>query len=771
MKQNKYKTIIIALLCFMLPALITLIAFAKMGMAPFGDKSTMIMDMAGQYVEFLCGLKNGDFFFSWAKALGGNYVGVFTYYVSSPMSFLTLLCPNSKMPIAVLFLTVFKIGLAGLTFSFLLKYKFGRYDFSTVLFSMLYGLMAYNIAYSMCIMWLDGVIWLPVLIIGVEKILDGKNSLLLTLALFVSFISTYYISYMTGIFTALYFLYRCFEKKIGVKMFFSYIRKFVFSVIVAASWGAFLLLPTLMSLFQGKIGTRNMDYNGNFNFKIIDFLHKLVPSYHNKYYDTITNGGVPFIYCGIMALILFVIFFALKKISLRSKILTGSFVLLLFSSLWLCRLDKIWHVFQYPNWFPYRYSFIFSFLIILTAYRAFLELKLTKPVIAVVLILVCSFDMYSNTIAIFKGLDREFGYESYSYYNDYKEKIEPLVAETNKDENGFFRVGATFEKTKNESIGFGYNGITHYSSTYNRYVNDLLRKMGMAQAWMWSSYFGSTMVTDALFSVRYIISESPVSPSYNIVKGSGSATLYYNPNALSIGTAVNERSLFNFEFSGNAFEAQNRMIKALTNTSEDCFIPVEISESASNGEFKYNFVSNGMPVYAYFSSDKDNGELLVNGERLSGMFSSETRCIHYLGTFNKNENVSVVVRNSGTLRDKFCYYLDMGKYNEKVGALKAKGLQVDYYRNGSVSGTVNANAGDVLFTTIPYDQGWKAYVDGREVGVKVFADSLITVPLSAGTHKVKLTYIALGLPEGIIISVVPSMLVLILFFIKKKRKS
>ena len=183
MNQSKHKTIAIAALCFMLPAIIILIAFAKMKMAPFGESSTMIMDMAGQYVEFLCGLKSGDVFFSWSKSLGVNYVGVFTYYVSSPLSLLTLLCPNSHMPIAVLFLTVLKIGLAGLTFSFLLRYRFGRYDLSTVLFSMLYGLMSYNIAYSMCIMWLDGVIWLPVIIIGIEKIISRKNNWILTFSL------------------------------------------------------------------------------------------------------------------------------------------------------------------------------------------------------------------------------------------------------------------------------------------------------------------------------------------------------------------------------------------------------------------------------------------------------------------------------------------------------------------------------------------------------------------------------------------------------------
>lgn len=375
--------------------------------------------------------------------------------------------------------------------------------------------------------------------------------------------------------------------------------------------------------------------------------------------------------------------------------------------------------------------------------------------------------MYGNTIAIFKGLNNEFGYESYESYHEYKERITPLVAETNKDKDGFFRVGATFERTKNESIGFGYNGITHYSSTYNRYVNNLLQKMGMAQSWMWSSYFGSTMVTDAVFSVRYVISEHPVSPYYSPVKESGSAKLYHNSNALSIGTAVNEQSLFGFQFSDNSFESQNRLIKALTNSNDDCFNYLENTATDIGNAVEYNFVSNGMPVYAFFTTSEGDGDLLVNGENTAKLFTNETRCVQYIGTFNEGENVKVAVNNSGNIEGKLCY-LNKEIYERSVAALKSKELHVDNYHNGSVSGTVSANEGDVLFTSIPYDQGWRAYVDGKEVELKTFADSLITIPLTAGTHKIKITYTPVGFTEGICISLVPSLLVLMLLLVTKK---
>lgn len=766
MKQGRIKNIITGALCFLLPAVIILIAFIKMKMAPFGEKSLMIMDMSSQYVEFLCGLKNGDVYFSWSKALGGNYVGVFTYYVSSPFSLLTLLCPNSQMPIAVLFLTVLKIGLAGLSFSFLLRHRFERYDLSTVLFSMLYGLMSYNIAFSLSIMWLDGVIWLPIIILGIEKILEGKKGWLLTFSLFVSFISTYYISYMIGIFTAIYFVYRCIEIKTGIKNFFKYLWKFALSTIIAASWGAFLLLPTLASLFQGRIGQVVNEYSGMFNFSL--FESKFIYKFFRGGYDSITNSGTPNVYCSILAVILFLIFFRLRRISIRSRIATGFFALFMFCSLWFCKLDKVWHVFQYPNWFPYRYSFLFSFLILITAYRVFNEIKFRRQTVALILLIVCAFDMYTNTMVILNGLDNEFRYDSYEHYNGYKVRVEPLVKEAKKDNDAFFRVGATFERSKNEPIAFGYKGITHYSSTYNRYVNRFLSDLGMAQAWLWSSYFGSTMVTDALFSVKYVISDYNVSPDYSLIKEGDLVSLYQNPYALSVGMAANEKSLRKFVISKDDFETQNDLVKALTNINEDCFIPLSATEVRNSSEnVQYTFSSNGMPVYAYFDRNGGYGQLMINGNFKTILFTNETTCIQYIGTYPEGENVNIEVRNANNVEGKF-YYLNKENFEKAVGTLRGAELSVDYCYNGRIGGTVTADEGDVLFTTIPYDKGWRAYVDGKKVETKSFANSLMTIPLTAGTHKIKLTYIPTGLIEGICISVIPTALALIMFFISKK---
>ena len=158
-------------LAFILPGLVMLGVYAALGMAPWGDKTVLISDMSSQYVEFFCALKQGDVFFSWSKALGTGYIGVFSYYVSSPLSLLTLLVPNECMPVGLMFLTVLKIALAGLSFALFAQRRFPEQGWAALLGAVCYALSSYAAVYSICVMWLDALIWLPVILLALERVL------------------------------------------------------------------------------------------------------------------------------------------------------------------------------------------------------------------------------------------------------------------------------------------------------------------------------------------------------------------------------------------------------------------------------------------------------------------------------------------------------------------------------------------------------------------------------------------------------------------------
>ncbi|MBR0157587.1 MAG: YfhO family protein [Clostridia bacterium] len=401
---------LVPLLGFLLPALTALYIFAAYGMAPFGGKSLLIMDMSGQYVEFLAGLKHvrsvSDLYFNWGKVLGSNYTGVFAYYSSSPLSWLTVFCPDKYMPAGLTFLTALKIGLCGTTMAIFLDRVRRRHtgdlpDGSglrpelsrgiasrglVVLFAALYALCSYNCVYSMCVMWLDGVIVLPLLLYFTEELVDRGRMAGLAAALAYIFIANYYVAFMCGVFTAIYFVYYCIDRqpskaeltsgtKLRVWFYTQRVLKFAGCVLLAAALAAWLVLPTYFSLTEGKIGNDNSTYPSDWNYNLTQFVRKLFPGE----YDNITNTGAPFFYAGAAAFLMLPAFFADRRTKLRSKLGAAAILGFMILSTVYTPLDNAWHIFQHPNWFPYRWTFVLCALGVLLAFRGALGAARLSP--------------------------------------------------------------------------------------------------------------------------------------------------------------------------------------------------------------------------------------------------------------------------------------------------------------------------------------------------------------------------------------------------------
>ena len=208
-KENKF-----LLLSFIIPATILFIVYALLGIFPFGEKSVLITDGATQYIDFFTAyrrmiLEHESMLFSWSNYFGGNMLGIIAYYLSSPFSIIVALFPEALITEAVFILTLIKIGLCGFTFAIYMKksFKLNRDNYKLILFSSLYALMGYTMVYTVNIMWLDGVIFLPIIILGIENIVDSGKYKLYTIFLALTLISTYYIGFMICIFAVVYFIY------------------------------------------------------------------------------------------------------------------------------------------------------------------------------------------------------------------------------------------------------------------------------------------------------------------------------------------------------------------------------------------------------------------------------------------------------------------------------------------------------------------------------------------------------------------------------------
>ena len=773
-KRDKLSRAAVYLASFAIPAAMLLLVYRSMGMAPWGDRTILISDMADQYVEFFCALKQGDVFFSWGKTMGTSYIGVFSYYVSSPLSILTLLVPNENMPVGLMFLTVFKLGLAGLSYGVYSTHKFPGAEITTVLCASCYGLMSYNIAFSLSIMWLDGVIWLPLILLALERVLDGKGAGPFIAALTVCFLSTWYISYMIGIFCCVYLTVRLVTLKPDRGALLQVLKRFFGGALCALGLTAWMWLPTFLAMFYGKFQESGWDVSTVVYGPLSDIFGQLRPGQ----LETITYNGLPNIFCGTVVVALCVAYFFLRAVSVREKLASAGALAFLFLSLWSTVLDRVWHLFKYPNWFPFRWSFVVSFFLIDLANRTVPLLRdalkekprpvLAKGLAAAFLLLTVG-ELHYNTETLLNTLDGIFHYQSYSAYWDYYTANTELVDIANGDSGGAFcRMNSAEDRGHNAPLSFGYPGITHYSSVYNTEVNNLLRDLGMAQAWFWCSGYGSTPVTDALFNIRYTISPYEM-PGYELLGEARGLKLWKNPDVLPLAFLQPEKT--GGFFGDTPFERQNDLISRLLGEEQELFTRVPAAAAPGLEETTFTFAGTGRPVYADLSAG-GIGDVLVNGETVLSLGRSEQRSIHYLCTPEAGETCTITIRHPAGWTGEL-WELDQAGLHDAVERLNNTGI-TSVERDGTVRLTARSGEGQVLATTIPAENGWKAYVDGQEVYTSTWLNgAFMAVFLPEGTHQIELRYTAPGLVPGAALGcasalalVVPT--VLPFFFGKKK---
>lgn len=791
-------------LSFFIPVLIMLWILYTEKFYPFGDKSVLIMDMREQYMNFFASLRDalwGDnsLFYSWSRSVGGNYIGLFAYYIASPFSFITLFFPIKELPLAMEILLVLKIGLCGLSLSFLVRYLAKKIDTSLgyflILPSICYALISYNMVYSLSIMWLDAVILLPLIIMGVEYMLENKKNILYIICLTVLFISNYYTGYMAAIFTAIYVLYRLivlWNKSEQKELIKNAIRIFI-STLISIGLSAPLLISVWKDLQQGKLSSQNVNYQAAEHTNFV--FHQLFEKLLNGKYDSITNSGLPAIYCGYIMLGLALLFFIIQTIKLREKL--GALVILGFmtASFYFVKLDMVWHGFQYPNWFPYRYAFLFSFFEIYMASQAMCHLTkmpwletitqrnkslfLLKTSSLVVLTIFVIVEMGTNGKSLIKGLDGEFHYRSITEYTDAVDKTKPLVDSIKETDTSFYRINQEYEYSKNDAMLLGYNGLTHYSSTFNAAINSLTPSLGIAQGYFWNSGYGSNVLLNSLLGVKYVISDKPVPQSYQLKENNpiGSAS-YSNPFALSVAYSAPATNLAPYVSDADPFTNQNNFINGITGQEQNYFLdcnPAMEQQSPTQWTYTFTAVSDN-PAYLYMRANGASwADISVNGNWVGNYFSSETSGTLFLGDFKTGEMVTVTVTASGS-EDMSVYYSRIVQLDETLATstltgLAANGMNITKHKGGKLMGTISVANGQRVMTSIPYDKGWKIYVDGKPVSYETYAGTFLTFAASEGNHTIEMKYTSPGFMTGIWVSATTIVLIIAYYIIKKKKRN
>ena len=188
--------------CFIVPVVVMYLISIAMEIHPFGDGTVLVLDLNGQYVYFFEALRNtvlngGSLLYSFLRGLGGEFLGMYAYYLASPLSYIVLLFPAARIQEALLTIILLKVGLCGLTFGFYLhKNSKNQNKVVSVAFAVMYALCAYAVVYQSNMMWIDALICLPLITYGIEQLIKNGRYKLFVVSLSLGIMSNYYIGYM-----------------------------------------------------------------------------------------------------------------------------------------------------------------------------------------------------------------------------------------------------------------------------------------------------------------------------------------------------------------------------------------------------------------------------------------------------------------------------------------------------------------------------------------------------------------------------------------------
>ena len=550
MTKKKYYTISV-----LIPAVMILAIFLLFSIIPFGHHTWLTIDLGQQYVDFFSYYQDTllhhpeQFFYSFSKSIGGEMVSLWSYYLLSPFNLIFLLIPRSAIAMGVSLLIFLKLVSCTVSFAVLLDVKFKQRNGTALLFALSYGFMSYLSANQFNVMWLDALIALPLIVLGVDALLQKRNPLYYVLPLSLTILSNYYTGYMICLFLGLYFPYAflMMNDSFSWKTFGKQFGRFIFYSVLSIGLMMVILLPTFYSLLGSKGTATTIAWSLTSEYNPLLMVSKL---FLGSFDFQEMQKGYPNIFVGSLALFSFLGYFKEKRISLFQRLYALFITVIILISFNIEMLDKLWHAGQFPNWYSYRFSFLFSFWIVFLGYQWALKkttIGVRETFVYFILILAAgigfilfpqdylqgwqialgfglSMGILYSLILIGRGkrMHQKFlisfvvielllnsiitlsrlGYEMNSEFSAYQSSLENWSTVLRPAKNEFYRSEKTMLRSKNDSLQVPTYGVSHFSSTFEKETEKFFDAIGVRQGTAYVNYSNGTLLTDALLGIK-----------------------------------------------------------------------------------------------------------------------------------------------------------------------------------------------------------------------------------------------------------------------------
>lgn len=796
-------------LSFLIPSAIMLLLFMVKRIYPFGDRSFLFADLYHQYMPFFSELlhkvRGGEnLSFSFNVGIGSNFLALFVYYLASPLHIFSLLVPERHLIEFISYLIVLKVGFAGLT-SYLYLWKHGSAQgkggmdapFGTLFFSCFYALSGFMAAYNYNIMWVDCVVLLPLVVLGLEMLVREGRWGLYCVSLALCIFTNYYISIMVCLFLVLYFLTLLATEG----NFLRSVKLFVLFSLLAGGMAAVLLVPEVCAILQTDFGDMNFPKKVESYFSVLDMLARhCVCVYTERGLDHWPN-----IYCGSAALMLIPMYVMNQSIPLREKFCRlglAGFMLLGFST---NILNFIWHGLNYPDSLPARQSFIYILLVLTMCHDAFRRMCETDKrqifngyLFAVGFLLFCEkfvdhedFELgvklltllFVTVYALFchlywtrrdAGVRRvvaigalivvvlectvntyvtSVGTVSRSAYLGQQEDYKALYDMTAEREEGFYRLEKFSRKTKNDGTLTGYPTASVFSSTLNSQVMDMYKRLGMRHSKVYYCFDGATALVSAMLNVNYMFGESENYENglYALEGHNGDIYLYRNRATLPFGYVA--PTGFDLpENENKGISLQNQMVRDM-GVEGLLFIQEESVQAGDDVEFT---AAEGGYYYAMLTASGTNKVDYIGGSTQEERFNDlKNGSILYLGYLEKDQSITLTNGNEEDETPKIfanVYRMDEEVLARTLERLSAQHMEEVSRESDYISGRITMREAGRLICSVPYEEGWKVLVNGEERKGVLFGGCLMAFDLEPGEYAFEMTYVPKGAGAGIWIS-------------------
>lgn len=631
----RQRRVLMYLLSFLIPFLVFVLACAALMITPFGDKHSLAITDAKYYLNgemsfarLLRGQEN--LFFSFGNGLGGNAWSGFAWGGFTIGNLLSLFATLETIPTWFTWICGGNLSICGLTMYLLLDHVNGH-RLSNLIFSTSYAFIGFNVVNVYQTGFVLGPELLPVVVLGLILLVRGKTPLVYILSLAFCTFFNFYFAFHLCVFSVVFLLgHLCVNLRQWGPAAQRVTLRWLSASIIGGLLGAPMWLPALKAFSGGgRLDQTGLDeYTFRENMPFLRIFSKLFTGANST--SELVNG-LPNIFCGILVVALVILYFMNRRVDLIRRRAAGVVLAFYLLTFFVPAFTLLMHGGTHTNWFPYRYSYVFSFVLICLAVEEFrhideLTVEETKKcgivlLLASILIFSTSYEYMSGTSAL---LDLSLLFVMWLGFWYYKTKPDKaplrtvtllllivvcgnlyanfiistrnvkeweldlkeygqnvfvsgaLIDGINGSENTFFRM----EKEKSESgtvavdaALYNYNGVSASGPSIRMFHHKMLNRLGINWFDMrhWYSE-GVPAATDSLLGLKYIISERNLTEEKgyeNKVSVEG-FSIYESPYFLPL-SILSDGVIQGTELGANVFSNLNAVWKGMAGGDRDIF--------------------------------------------------------------------------------------------------------------------------------------------------------------------------------------------------------